>query len=75
MPMPLMRMKMFSTRNTPKHTHLPRGHAAQAGNSRPSTVFSALPPIQNWIPHQPAATTPRRMAATLAPLKPKALRQ
>ena len=75
MPMPLMRMRIFTTRKPKKHTHCPRGHAAHAGNRMPSTVLMALPPIQNWMPHQPAATTPRRMAATLAPLKPKALRQ
>ena len=74
-PRPLMRMKMFTTRNTPKQIHIPGAHWPQAGKSRLSTVFSAEPPIQNWMPHQPAATMPRMMAATLAPRKPKAERQ
>ncbi len=37
-------------------------------------VWIAWPPIQVWMPNQPQATSPRRIAGTLAPRVPNEAR-
>ena len=65
---------MFIPQNSAKLTQTWAGTALQKGTAIPSSVSSAAPPIQVWIPNQPQATPARSRAGTCDPASPNEAR-
>jgi len=72
--LPRTTIYMFQSQKAKKAIHTAPGTLSQTGNAVRSMVWIAVPPIQVWMPNQPQATRPRRIAGTLAPRVPKEAR-
>ncbi len=75
--MPRQMMTICMTQNRMKHSHIVHGSPPispapiqLSPNSLPRMMKVAWPPIQVWMPNQPHATSPRRIAARFAPRTP-----
>ena len=71
--MPRRISQTWTSQKTANAIQTPAPNAGPAGPRAPaSSVSSASPPIQVWMPNQPHATSARRIAGTLAPLHAEA---